>query len=206
MTIFDRARRDAGFTMVELMVVTVITIMGFLALVHLQAGILRGNSNSWDMVGATHLAQNLLEAIRMEAMEWTDNAGQGVDQAKFQYLKHVNDVGVTQWIRAFDLPGQRFQRVNQAGRDTRYDSGVLNELHDTRNQRFCVRYRLAWMIPNQLIRAEIRVLWNRDNGQGGKYDACPLSPNPAQDMDFDVANVFAATFSTTVMKNAFVSR
>ncbi len=198
-------RAQAGFTLIELMAVIVITVIGFLAMLHLQAGVLRANTTARDVVIATQLALHLIETIRLEAMEWTNDTDQGVGQAKFKYLKHVNDEAGpvagrgSGWLRAYDIQGSTFQMVGPLGRDTQYDPGALQQFPDTQGRRFCVRYRLTWLIPNHLIRVETRVLWPRAEGQGGLYDAC--GPN----MDTDLANAYQVTQVTTVMKNVFVT-
>lgn len=200
-----RMREGAGFTLVELMAVIVITVIGFLAMLHLQAGVLRANTTARDVVTATQLALHLIETIRLEALEWTNDTTQGVDQAKFQYLRHVNDEAGpvagrgSGWRRAYDIQGATFRMVNALGRDATYDAGALQQFPDTQARRFCARYRLTWLIPNFLIRVETRVLWPRAEGQGGLYDAC--GPN----MDTDVANAYQVTQVTTIMKNVFVT-
>lgn len=218
-----RARgKAAGFTLVEMLVVMAISVIGFLALVHLQTANLRGATNAWEMVAATHLGQHLLETIRMEAIEWTNDTTQPYTQAKFQYLRFAPSpaaAGATSgWRRAFGN-SDAFQMVNQAGRLLgvsaplpEYDAGIINgsdfadpssstfgELPDNRNQRFCVQYRLTWLIPNTLLRAEARVMWPVQEGRGGRYDSCPAG------MENDTVDVYQLTFTTTVMRNVFVS-
>jgi len=201
---FGQFLEGAGFSLVELMAVMVITVIGFLAMIHLQAGVIRGNTTTWDMVTATNLAQHVLESIRLESVEWTNDSVQGPTQGQFKYLQHVNDtvppaVGTgSGWLRAFDVPNAPFQMVNQLGRDAAYNPGSLVQFPDTRNRRFCVQYRLTWLILNYLIRAEVRVAWPREDGRGGLYDACPLG------METDMVNVYSVTYPTTIMKNVFV--
>jgi len=199
----------AGFSLVELMAVIVITVIGFLAMIHLQAGVIRGNTNTWDMVAAANLAQHVLESIRLETVEWTNQSTQSTNQNQFTYLQHVNDGGLpavgsgSGWLRAFDDPGQPFQKVNQLGAGYPAiavidDAGALAQIPTTTNRRFCVQYRLTWLVPDFLIRAEVRVLWSRLEGRAALYDACPAG------METDLANVYSLTYPTTVMRNVFV--
>lgn len=197
-------KRAEGFTLVELMAVIVVTVIGFLAMLHLQAGVLRANTTARDMVVATQLALHLIETIRMEAVEWTNDTTQSVDQAKFKYLKHVNDGGGpapgrgSDWLLAYFVPGADFQMVNALGRDAQYDPGALQQFPDSQGRRFCVRYRLTWLIPNFLIRVETRVMWPRAEGKGGLFDMC------GENMLTDLANAYQVTQVSTVMKNVFV--
>ena len=194
------------------MVVVALSLVGFVALFQLQAGVMRASTNSLNMVQATFLGQHLLETLRMEAMEWTDDGLQGPAQAKFQYFKHVSDNGPAPgqgsgWLRAYPGTGG-FQRVNQVGRmlaagtTPQYDAGAAVEFPDNRNQVFCVQYRLTWLMANALVRAEVRVFWPREEGKAATYDACPIGNGG---VETDPMSSWSATFVTTVMKNVFIS-
>ncbi len=209
---FRSRRSSRGFTLIELMVVVALSLVGFIALFQLQAGVMRASTNSLNMVQATFLGQHLLETIRMEAMEWTNDGLQGPTQAKFQYFKNVGDAPLavgqpTAWMRAYAGTGA-FQRVNQLGRSlpagvaTQFDAGADVEFPDNRNQVFCVQYRLAWLIVNSLVRVEVRVFWPREGANAQAYDACPIGNGG---IETDPMSSWSATFVTTVMKNVFVS-
>jgi prepilin-type N-terminal cleavage/methylation domain-containing protein len=188
-------RRGAGFTLIELMVVVVITLIGFLAMIRLQAGVVQGTANAWTMVQATQLAEHVMETIRMEAVSWTAS-DPVLAQSKYQYLS-ATGMG---WKRAFDQGTVSFQRTNQLGYQPGYDDGALAEVPNSRNARFCAQFRMTELVPGMLLRADIRVLWPRENAQSTAYDRCPLG------METDRANVFSASFSTTVMRNVFVTQ
>lgn len=202
----SRIQKLKGFTLVELMAVMAITVVGFLAILYLQQGVIRGSANSWNMVQATHLARHVLETIRLEGAQWYNDSGNGeggVLQTGFRYLSNVGPAmigGTSGWLNAQFYPsGTQFQMVDQLGRQLNYDPGVLQEIRPDRNPRFCARYRLTWLIPNQLIRAEVRVLWPRDGVRAGRYDQCEM------EMDLRPADAFSITIPATVMKNVFVA-
>jgi len=201
---------DRGYTIVEVLVVIAITVIGFLAMANLQASVLRANQNSWNTAGAVHLAQHVQEAIRLEGLEWTNDsfsANGGVGQTKFRYLRHVGAPvvdGTSGWLDAGFYPADTpLALVNQVGRGP-YDTGALALVPQDRNQRFCVRFRLTWIIPNFLIRSDVRVLWARPESQAGLYDACP-GPEGRDAMEAHPEDVFSIAFPATVMKNVFVS-
>lgn len=201
----NRSRKSRGFTLVELMAVMAISLIGFLAVLYLQQGVIRGSGNSWNMVQATNLGRHLLESIRLEGTQWYNDSSVGVgghQQARFLYLQNVGNpaIGGTSGWRNFDFypPGTPFTMVDQIGRQVAYDAGTLQEVRPDRNPRFCARYRLTWLIPNQLIRAEVRVLWPRDDAPAGRYDQCDAA------MDTRPADAFSISIPATVMKNVFV--
>jgi len=197
----QRVFESLGFTLVDTLAGLAISVIGFLAMVHLQSGILRANTTSREMVMATHLAWHLIETIKMEAVEWTNDTTQSFTQSKFKYLNQIPDPSqgsTSGWLRAYDTNAD-FRMVNILGRDEAYDGGALTQFPDTVSRRFCVRYRLSWILPYMLMRVDVRVLWPREGAQAVQYQACP------DGMENDIANVYSVTFSTTVMKNVFVS-
>jgi Tfp pilus assembly protein PilE len=208
-----RVRRNpsAGFTVVEMMVVVLITVLGFLALFHLQSGVMKATTNSWNLIAATHLAEHFLETVRLESVEWNNDTTQGVGQAQFHYLSPLAlTTTSTDWMRAYvSGTGTGFQMSNQAGKligsGREYDTGVVNEFPDNRNQRFCVQYRLTWLVTNFLVRAEVRVMWPRDDSRAALFDTCPDGSGATTGIQDDPQNAWGVTFTTTVMKNVFVS-
>lgn len=195
-----------GFTLVELMVVLAITVIGLIAILNLQSSMLRGTANSWDMTGATFMARHILETIRMEGLEWYNDSGVGVggvQQVKFKYLKNVGmplaGAG-SDWLKApFENSTSAFQMTNLIGDNDDIDDGALREVTNTTNRRYCVQYRLRWVVPNYLVRAEVRVMWARPDAPAGDYDACPA------DMFAHPDDIYSVSMPVTVMKNVFVA-
>ncbi|HPB49951.1 MAG TPA: type II secretion system protein [Myxococcota bacterium] len=199
-------RSERGFTLVELMVVVALSMIAFLAVLYLQTSLIRGTANTWDMTTATGLARHTLETIRLEATEWYNDTGLGiggVQQAKFAYLSNVgapNAGGGSGWLRApYANAAATFQQTAQLGDNPAWDIGAATEITNATNQRFCVQYRLTWLVPNYLIRAEARVLWPRQDAPAGNFDACPA------DMFNHPTDIYSITMPMTVMKNVFVS-
>lgn len=197
---------DRGYTLIEVLVVIAVSVIGFLALSHLQTSVLKANENAWNMTGAVRLAAHLQETIRTEALRWyndTFNGQGGVAQNDFQYLRWVGPPtvnGSSGWRSPEFFPvGTPFAMVNQAGNQTAWDAGVLAHVPNDRNARYCVQYRLTWLVPDFLIRSEVRVMWPRPQARAGLYDACPA------DMADHPEDVFSITIPSTVMKNVFVS-
>ena len=195
-----------GYTLIEVLVGSAVTVVGFLALTHLQTSVLKANENAWNMTGAVRLATHVQETSRSEALRWyndTYNGAGGVAQNDFLYLRWVgppNLNGTSGWRSAGFYPdGTPFALVNQVGIQPAWDAGVLRHVPGNRNARYCVEYRLTWLVPDFLIRSEVRVLWPRPGARAGLYDSCPA------DMVNHPEDVFSITIPATVMKNVFVS-
>ena len=73
-----RLRRVHGFSLVELLMVIVVTTLGFVALLNMQMATLRGLAHAKHMAEGTNLAENFIEQLRLEFMSWTDLPGQGL--------------------------------------------------------------------------------------------------------------------------------
>ena len=201
-----RTASAKGFTLMELVVVMAITVTGFVAALYLQSSLMKGASNSWDTTCAVQLARHTLETIRLEAVEWYNDTGAGVggvQQLKFAYLRNVGAAtpgGTSGWQRApYANSALPFQLTNQLGDNVGWDEGANDEITNAVARRYSVQYRLTWIVPNMLIRAETRVMWPRTDMAAGNYDTCPA------DMFNHPNDIMSVTIPMTVMKNVFVS-
>lgn len=193
-------REDAGYSMVEVLVVIVITTVGFLSLINLQIGTLHAVGTSRSMMQAVNLAEHFIETLKAEAIPWNMDASVMVaDAGRFPHLRLVgnpNTGGSSGWIRGYMSPDQD-KRVGQLGNDTWYDTGIAAEVPNARDRRFCVHYRLTWIVPNYLIRSDVRVLWLRDEARLSVYQECPIG------METDLANITSITVPGTIIRNVF---
>jgi prepilin-type N-terminal cleavage/methylation domain-containing protein len=193
-----------GYTLTELLVAVAISTIGFISLLNLQIGTIHSASSSRDQQMALSLAENVGQAMRMEALQWSSN-GQAITNATFRYLKNapavVSEGESTAWLLAFKgtSPDSDY-RVGPVGNDTVYDAGILSEIPATVNANYCVHYRLTWLIPNLLLRADIRVMWARPQANFSDYKACPV------DMESKLHDVQTIVMPITVMRNVFVKQ
>jgi Tfp pilus assembly protein PilV len=196
---------DKGFTLVELLIAAALSIVGFLALLYVQTQTLAGLSTSKSLVEASNLAEHFLETLREESIEWTNMSTAGPNQDKFLYLKAAptsTGAGTTSgWIRAYTAPSGQEQWIGKLGADTTtYDIGIQQQVPWDRSRKFCAHYRLTWLIPELLLRAEVRVMWPREGADYAKYSTCPTD----QSMEDDLMNVASVSMSTALMRNIFV--
>ena len=158
--------------MVELLIVVAITSIGFVALLDLQVSSIRGLTFSSRLTNAMNLAEHFLATVRMEAIEWTGENGQTWDNGNLTYLPTTQDD--PEWQVAQVALGAADAYLDQGGGETRYDPGLLAEFPSRQNPRFCIQYRLQWTnASRRLIRADVRVLWLRDEAQWARWKDCP---------------------------------
>jgi len=186
----------------EVLIVIVITTVGFLALINLQIATLHAVGGSRSMVQAVNLAEHFIETLKSEALAW--NAEGSVllsNQSTFPNLKYAGNPvegGGSGWIRGY-VVNETDKRIGPMGKDTKtnWNVGIGNELDPNVNRRFCLHYRLTWLIPNYLLRTDVRVLWMKQNANMALYMDCPVG------METDLANVGNVTIPGTVMRNVF---
>lgn len=202
-----RRRAASGFSLSEILVVLALTTIGFIAIINLQIGTLEAVTTARNMTEATNLAEHVIELIRSDAIEWTAD-GDTVDATRFPYLNVAGTAaagGGSGWVLATLSPDtdRRVGSLGDAFRDEERNTGILNEFPADRNKRFCVFYRLQWIVPDYLLRADVRVLWMRGRLTQTAYRDCSIL-NPAN-MFNDFSQVSSVTIPATVMRNVFAA-
>ncbi|MBM4371618.1 MAG: hypothetical protein FJ098_08185 [Deltaproteobacteria bacterium] len=200
-----------GFTLAEILLVLTLTSVGFIAVINLQIGTVQAVAAGRNLTEATNLAEHVIELIRSEAVEWTAD-GETVEPTRFPYLSVAGAPaasGGSDWTPAMLSPiqgvderlGSLGSDVNPRGEAMGQNLGILNEFPLDRNRRFCVYYRLTWIIPDYLLRADVRVSWMRQRTDQTVYQDCSaLEP---ERMFNDLSRVASITLPATVMRNVF---
>ncbi|MEE2780400.1 MAG: prepilin-type N-terminal cleavage/methylation domain-containing protein [Myxococcota bacterium] len=212
-----RRRTRAGFTLVELLVVIVVSTMGFLALFQLQISTLRGLSNSRRIIEASNLGENFIEQLRLEFMAWTDQPGEGLgDVTKFPHLAGLTPTGAgvgaqtpggevtdaTGWVIG-DEDGGQDRRVSRVGdpHPQGFNIGsrkaMITHGFEGDEQPYCLHYRLTWLIVDRAIRAEVEVSWPLLDADIETFRTCNRL---ASDRLNDVRSV---TLTSTLAVNTF---
>jgi hypothetical protein len=191
--------------MVELLVVIGITTIGFIALLNLQIGTIHGLGAARDMQGALTLADHVSQSMRLEALQWTPATPALSSVSSFKFLSQApattTQGSTSGWLVAYSgAGGSADLRIGTVGADPVYDAGILKEVGTTLNAHYCVHYRLTWIVPDILLRGDVRVLWARNRGDFGKYSQCPLG------MENELHNVHTITTPVTILKNVFVKQ
>jgi len=199
-----RHRSSAGYTLIELLVVVSVTTFGLIALLQLQIGTLHSAAASRDMQVAINLAEHVAQSMRLEALQWSSNS-QPIGNSNFHFIKNAPVVMAegqsSEWLNAHTpQSGTQDWRVGPVGNNTDYDEGILTEIPATSNQNFCVHYRLTWLIPDLLLRADIRVSWSKNKGEHLKYVDCPV------EMESVLTDNNSISFPVSIMKNIFVKQ
>ena len=200
-----KLKSEKGYTLIEIMFVVGLTLTGFAILLSAQINTIKGVAMSRDLSAATNLAEHFLETVGEEAIMWTrKNRLPAPAVVPLPLLSPVGPAvkdGGSEWLPAypgFD-DGTGDARVNANGADTTWDAGIQAEVQPNLAKRFCVQYKVTWVIPDYLIRVDTRVLWLKNQEVLDEYKDCPLV------MANDTLNVMTITVPRTLMVNSFVA-
>jgi hypothetical protein len=195
--------RQQGHSLVEVMVALAVALTGLLMVVHLQVNTLKGVAGVRGMMEGTNLAEHFLETLKSEAIAWNmDSTAMTSQPSRFPHLRTVGAPAVqgggSGWIRGYTTGfSSTDSRVGPMGNDAGWDPGIAQEIPPDVNPNFCLHYRLTWLVPDYLMRADVRVMWMRDSSDLSLYDDCPVG------METDLANVSSVTLPGTLMRNVF---
>lgn len=141
-----------------------ILAIGAAGVVSMQRGAIQGNVDARRLDMANSIAREWVERLRRDSMMWTlpnqanlnaNNIGKAVlltniDDGKWHLPnQRIGDLSLD-GLSAVNSPGFDILGVDQA------DVSGTNT-----NVMFCVGIRLSWLVPQTLIRAEVRVFYPR---------------------------------------------
>lgn len=190
--------REAGFTLVEVMVAGAVGIIGLYATLNLAVMALKGNSERRDLQAAGQLAEHVLSTIQAEGTMWTGDGNPNLILPYLGKLPSPPTAGATTgWLNGPNLPQATDKRVGAMGGDIKYDQGVLQEIPSDRGTRYCMHFRLTWL-STELVRAEVKVSWPRPIVALDKYANCPVG------MYDNIAEVNSVALPALVQRNSNV--
>lgn len=155
-----RRGRARGYTLVELMMAIAlftVAVMGIMTLQHLM---IASNTHAKNLATAQRIAQAWAGQLQMDSTQWRTSFGSGF----------LNANGV--WERPLYNTSREFGAA--------FD-GLGNPLSDSQltQARFCTHVRLSWLYRdtgaagNGMLRAEIRVFWQKE-GETALYSNTTL--------------------------------
>lgn len=223
-TVSTVARRQ-GFSLVELLVVVGISTAGFVALAQLQTTSIRGAQGTTSMDQAVMVAENFLEDLRLELSQWTPTSS--IQQLGPDSLPSLANLpaggnigagaqtpgdgipGAPGWVIAGDPGSNRLIAIsgdertfdNVAGQTVSLNAGIRKAMTDpsipTAGERFCLRYRLTWLVPGKAIRAEVEVSWPYNPLDLNVLNTCAYFSAER------LGEVRSVNLTTTIMTNLF---
>lgn len=171
MTQHARCRSAAGFTVLEVLVATLMLGIGLVGIMGMQATSAVANRSTYNTRVATELAESIYERVKRDALEWTASS---TPPSESWLMRAYN----SRLTVAAELPSTPEEEIGSWTRDSgtfsklpmMNDLGIqfLNDgtntstsVQQTRGQRFCVEYRMNDIVPDEMVQLSVRVLWAR---------------------------------------------
>ena len=149
-----------GFTLIEAMVALFVVGVALVGLAVIAGGTVRGNVISHDYTVATTLAQMYLDEIRREALHWNNTGIADFNEPDAQRLMPLLLPAATGDMPEFVEATSVLYGNPQAYTMTlRRVPPMFSGDPNSAQARFCVHYRISWIIQYEIMRAEVRVLW-----------------------------------------------
>jgi type IV pilus assembly protein PilV len=172
--IFNSRVGKQGYTAVEVLVAMTLFAIGASGVVAMQRMAVTANAEARRVDVANGIARAWIERLRRDATMWTlpsianPTASSNLGNAKLLSLAIANDGAYGTW--AFpDQAAGAYQPANRAGFSIPVDG--LSPMFDTLGRDlvgseassayYCVEIRADWIVPQEFMRAQVRVWWPR---------------------------------------------
>lgn len=172
-----------GFTIIEMLVALVVTMIGFAAIFQLQIGTMQGNISARELAAATNLAERYAEVLHRDAHQWTgfDKPGPWLNQAP------------RVWHSFTPAP------IDHNGRAYIDDDDQGSPLS---RQRFCVHYWFDEGVGpyDGVLTGRVRVVWPRNGlDRDPLYEIC--GENDAAGFEPAVVDWFTLTVPVAIRRH-----
>jgi hypothetical protein len=169
--------------------------IGLLGIMALHVLARKGNNDAQAVTAASSIGEFWMERLRTESTMWNvgpsdltataapmlSNIGGGVSTAG----------ATTGWIAP---PGNPL-----LSRDTQ-EREIVTGGTPTPSGEYCTQYRLTTLIPDQVLRAEVRIMWWKEGvARPSNWNTCPAPTGPGGNPDITQLHVIA--LSSTLWRN-----
>lgn len=195
----NRSRRSqAGYTMVEVLAAMGVLATGILGIVGMQTAAIGANQRAQEVTMATNLARRWQDRLRRDSYQWTQPSQSNPvsNISGTWYLSRLGGTATTDWYVP-DSPASSVAALTETPAFDYFGNDIATT--DFRAY-YCTHVRLTALIPNQLIRAEVRVWWFRQGGvRPSAYSDCARSATTA--VSTDTTNIRSVYVSQTLQRH-----
>ncbi|MFH1437402.1 MAG: hypothetical protein ABIJ56_16980 [Pseudomonadota bacterium] len=194
-----KKRKLMGYTLVEVMAALLLFGVGLLGIMAMEVVATKGNRDSHDLTVATTMGEWWLERLHMESLMW--NVSQNDFDANLtpMLLPHQVNMdtlgGTTDWVAP---PGTR---DGSTPANPRYDKWMRSAATPGTAGEFCAQYRLTTITVNELVRAEVRVMWWKNPERPAGWAVCPTGM--LNGADPDTSKVRSVTVTGMLWRHPF---
>jgi type IV pilus assembly protein PilV len=153
-----RKRKQAGFTLVEVMIAIGIMTVGSLGILSMHHAVSGANRSAHEMNTALAITERWIERIERDSLSWSEPNINSTTLTGTDYLAPLaNTTSATGWFKP--VP---------ASSDESYASDYFgNDRSDRGPTKYCTNMRLLWLRQGSSARVDIRTFWYRAGHMGG---------------------------------------
>ncbi len=187
--------RQRGFTLIEVMVALLIFGIGLLGIMALHVVARKGNNDAQNVSAATVISEHWMERLRTESTMWqtgaTDLAASETPMLAPMAPGIMTPGATTGWIAPPDNP-----LLNKTLEErTTISGGSAIPIGE-----YCTQYRVTTLIPGEVLRAEVRVTWwKEDVPRPVNWNTCPGHTGAGGNPDITKSHV--VSLSSTLWRN-----
>ncbi|MFI5297953.1 MAG: prepilin-type N-terminal cleavage/methylation domain-containing protein [Polyangiales bacterium] len=171
----SRHRRAQGFTLIEVMMALAVLGVSALGLVSLQRATLVANADAMQYTVAASIAQSWVERLKRDGAAWNHpTTAVTTDDTACAGGKDINSspgsgpCSGTVWLAMVEgsanswfVPSAQYLTTGTPSMSMNQPSGTLDgaPAASVSDIVYCVNIRLNYLVPDQVIRADVRVYW-----------------------------------------------
>ncbi|MGB3051235.1 MAG: prepilin-type N-terminal cleavage/methylation domain-containing protein [Polyangiales bacterium] len=152
-------KRQAGFTLVEVMIAIGIMTVGSLGILAMHQGVGQANRAALEMNTALAITERWIERVDRDALSWNKPGLNSISLLGTDYLTGLaGTVSATDWFRPTPPPGES------------YDFDFFGDdvtLGNPNPPKYCTNLRLSWLRQGSSARVDIRTFWYREGYMRG---------------------------------------
>jgi prepilin-type N-terminal cleavage/methylation domain-containing protein len=201
--------KHRGFSAIEVLLSMTVLGVGAAAVISMERAVVQGNYDARRLDVATSIGRMWLDRLRRDSLSWTlPNPHLAQSQPT---LAGSSNLSATKWLNVVTRPATTWFFPGYATATTPESAAfdaLGRDLQSTElaNAIYCVNYRVEWLdypltataLSNGLMRAEVRVYWQRQIGLGSTTALCPADMS-----DVNVSNpnqIFQFVYLTTAIR------
>ena len=151
-------RKQAGFTLVEVMIAMGIMTVGSLGILSMHHAVSGANRSAHEMNTGLAITERWIERIERDSLAWSTQGLNSAELAGTAYLAPLGaTVTSTGWFTPTPTDADESFAFDYFGRDTAAAAQI----------KYCTNLNLSWLRQGSSARVDVRTFWYRAGHLGG---------------------------------------
>ena len=199
--------RARGYTAVEVMLSMAVLAIGAAGVMSMQKGAIQGNLDARKMDVANSVARSWVERLRRDATTWTLPNESNVSATSNWSTNTTliaffgNGTNAGRFTFPTGYPGGAYRdgfsaATDLLGRDVAPSAGA----NKYPGAQFCAQIKVDWLVPNEMLRATVRVYWRRELYAAPAGDFCNSNEATGGPDDPNANTIYHFIYTTTAVR------